>query len=102
MKNKQFHFRLRKLRRADGRPWTVGRMAAAIGANRAHLTDVLNNTPGHGGQTRPKVLRWMEKEFPPATVAALTQALGWAVPAVPAVPATPGVPQGTECSTSDK
>lgn len=59
-----------------GRRLTVSRLAAALKINRPHLTDVLNNTPGHGGQTRPKVARWLVKHFPEQAPAVLGQ-LGW-------------------------
>ena len=89
MKNRTFHFTLRKLTlpcdcagtcpECGGKRTvrlTVERMAAAIFVNRAHLTDVLNNKPGHGGNTRWKVVKFL-KQKQPAHAAALLDALGW-------------------------
>ncbi|MDE2099465.1 MAG: hypothetical protein KGL39_19595 [Patescibacteria group bacterium] len=109
MKNRQFHFLLRKLTmpcRICVRPgdlpitiatkqyaqsWhpngcecggkgvvriTVGRIAEEIYVSRPRLNDVLNNTPGHGGRTRPKVVKFFEKNLPQHK-AELLAALGW-------------------------
>lgn len=76
MKNKKFHFTIRKMVTAEGERLTVGRIAEAIFVNRAHLTDVLNNTPGHGGNTRWKVVEYLKKNHP-EKVNDLLAALGW-------------------------
>ncbi len=55
---------------------TVGRIASAIFVNRAHLNDVLNNKPNHGGRTRWKVARFLKRSFP-AKAPELLAALGW-------------------------
>ena len=56
--------------------WTVAKLAAALGTGRVHLAKVLNNEPGRGKETRPRVVALLRREFPqrwPAMVAAL----GW-------------------------
>ena len=76
MKNREFHFKLRKLRTASGERWTVGRIASTIYVSRARLNDVLNNKEGHGGQTRAKVARFFDNHLPEQK-AELLAALGW-------------------------
>ena len=51
-------------------------MAEAIYSNRAHVNDVLNNKPGHGYQTRRKLIVFFKKEFPKAWPEIL-EALNW-------------------------
>ena len=70
MKNREFHAQLRAL------GWTVTRLAVALHLNRARLGDALNNTPGHGGHTRRKVIRFFQAEMP-EQAEALVRALGW-------------------------
>ena len=76
MKNRKFHFLLRKLKDRAGRRWTVGRIAATIYVSRPRLNDVLNNLPGRGRFTRPKVVKFLEEHLPDQR-AALLAALGW-------------------------
>ena len=78
MKNREFHFKLRKLRTASGERWTVGRIAETIYVSRARLNDVLNNKQGHGGQTRAKVVKFFDKHMPEQK-AELMAAMGWSV-----------------------
>jgi len=76
-KNKLFYRLLRAVKDPSGKHplWTVEKIAAAIYVNRSHLNDVLNNKPGHGGQTRPKVARFFKANFEQS--AAILQSLGW-------------------------
>ena len=56
--------------------WTVERLALSIGSTRAHVTEVLNNVPGHGGRTRRRlvlVIRWNFDHW-----REMLSALGWA------------------------
>ena len=76
MINRNFHFRLRKLKDSAGLPWTVGRMAETIYVSRPRLNDALNNKTGHGGRTRTKVVKFLERHLPEQK-ADLLQALGW-------------------------
>ena len=76
MKNRDFHFKLRKLKDESGQPWTVARIAEAIFVNRSRLNDVFNNLPGHGGNTRRKVVKFLSQKFPNQAIGLLT-ALGW-------------------------
>lgn len=103
MKNRKFHFALRKLtvpcagsrgrsphQEQSPHPMvcvcggtgrvrlTVGRLAEAIFVNRAHLNDVLNNKPGRGGNTRWKVAKYLRQQFPDRA-AELLAALGWEI-----------------------
>lgn len=76
-KNKLFYRLLRAVKDETGkRPkWTVEKIAESIYVNRCHLTDVLNNKPGHGGQIRPKLVRFFRENF--EQWRAILQALGW-------------------------
>ncbi len=76
MKNRKFHFLLRTLRTATGKRWTVGRIAETIYVGRSRLNDVLNNTPGQGALTRPKVVRFLGEHLADKK-AELLEALGW-------------------------
>ena len=98
MNNRQFHFLLRKLKtpcacilrgqvlagrvtcancgNTGHRRLTVGRIAEAIYVSRPRLNEVLNNKAGRGALTRPKVVRYLEREFPERK-AELLAALGW-------------------------
>lgn len=64
MKNRVFHKLLRRLTDEQGRPYTVGKIAEGIFSNRAHLNDVLNNKPNHGGNTRWKVVKFLKRIAP--------------------------------------
>lgn len=63
MKNYPLHQSLK------ARGLNTEKLARLIGTGRAHLTDVLNNMPGHGHFTRPKL-------FPHLTDEEI-QLLGW-------------------------
>jgi hypothetical protein len=100
MKNRQFHFMLRKLTMPCGCALrglvttgagtvrcsvckdsgklrvTVGRIAEAIYVSRPRLNEVLNNKEGRGALTRPKVIRFFDNHLPEHK-AALLAALGW-------------------------
>lgn len=76
MKNRAFHFELRKLKTPAGERLTVERIAAAIMVNRAHLVAAINNRPGRGGNTRWKVARYLKEHYP-ASAASLLQSLHW-------------------------
>jgi hypothetical protein len=77
MKNAKFNWLLKERRDARGkRLWTIAKVADAIYTNRAHVTDVLNNKPQHGAQTRPKLVKFFKKEFPD-TWPQIIDALGW-------------------------
>jgi hypothetical protein len=76
MKNRSFHFKLRALKDAAGKPMTIQKIADAIYTGRAHLTDVLNNRAGHGANTRPKVVKFLNERFPEKS-AELLASLGW-------------------------
>lgn len=64
-KNKLFYRLLHAVKDESGkRPkWTLEKIAEAIYVNRAHLTDVINNKPNHGAQTRPKLVRFFKANF---------------------------------------
>lgn len=51
------------------RGWTQAKLAAAIGSSRAHVSLVLNNTPGRGYRTR--------KKLAPLLTARELDLLGW-------------------------
>lgn len=76
MLNRQFHWQLRKLTDENGKTWTVTLIAYEMFISRARLTDVINNKSGHGGQTRPKVVRFLKRKFP-AQFHDLLKALKW-------------------------
>ena len=76
MKNRGFHFRLRKLKTPSGQRLTVGRLATAIYVSRSALVETLNNKPGRGKSTRPRVTRFLKEHYP-LEAEALIQALGW-------------------------
>ena len=76
MNNRKFHFQLRTLKDAAGRRWTVDRIAEAIYVNRSHLNCVLNNQPGRGRATRPKVIAFLKRHLPEQQDSLLA-ALGW-------------------------
>lgn len=64
MRNEKFYWLLREPRDAQGRPvWSVERLAAAAGSSRAHVTEVLNNVPGHGHRTRGRLVRVLMANF---------------------------------------
>jgi hypothetical protein len=63
MKNKPFYHLLH----ARGLDTTM--LAFFVGTSRAHLTEVLNNKPGHGGKTRRKLFPFILPEE--------AAALGW-------------------------
>ena len=63
MKNKTFYHLLHK------RGMDTTRLAELVGTSRPHLTEVLNNKPGHGNTTRRKVFPWILPEE--------ADALGW-------------------------
>jgi len=65
MKNGKFHWLLREPKDEAGQSrWTVAKVAKAIRSNRSHVTDVLNNKPGHGGvKTRAQLTRFFRKHF---------------------------------------
>ena len=76
MKNRDFLFLLRKLKDESGQPWTVSKIADAMFLNRSRLNDSFNNKPGHGGNTRGKVVKFFGQRFPGQAPELLT-ALGW-------------------------
>jgi transcriptional regulator with XRE-family HTH domain len=63
MKNWTFY------RSLHSRRMTVAQLAAQIGSGRAHVTQVLNNKPGRGLETRTKLFRVLTYEE--------IRALGW-------------------------
>lgn len=63
MHNKNFY------RLLHARGITVQFLADVIDSGRAHVTEVLNNVPGHGGKTRRRLFRWLMPEE--------IEALGW-------------------------
>jgi hypothetical protein len=63
MTNRKF-YRLLHARGLDG---TF--LAEMVGSNRSHVSEVLNNKPGHGGQTRRKLFLWLMPDE--------IEALGW-------------------------
>lgn len=65
MINRTFHRLIRK------RGITVQFLADAIDSGRPHVTEVLNNVPGHGGRTRRRLFLWLLPEE--------IAALGWTV-----------------------
>jgi hypothetical protein len=94
MRNPKFKWLLSEPRGADGRPlWTVGKVAQAIYSNRAHVTEVLLNREGRGGNTRRKLVRFFKENF--HNWKELIDALGWDE-------AGNKVPQGTHsCNTQE-
>ena len=64
MKNRDFLLLLRKLKDESGQPRTVSRIADAMFLNRSRLNDIFNNKPGHGGNTRGKVVKFFGQRFP--------------------------------------
>jgi hypothetical protein len=64
MKNREFY------RRLHARGLDTKKLAAILLTSRPHLTDVLNNVPGHGFQTRQKLFLVLT----PAEI----KLLGWA------------------------
>ena len=79
VKNTKFYWLLHERKAPDRRPqWTVTRLAGAIGANRAHVNDVLNNKPGHGCRTRPKLVALFRLEFP--NWEQVLKSLDWPIP----------------------
>ena len=78
MKNARFYELLRIPQTAAGEPmWNVQRLATEIGSSRSHVTEVLNNQPGHGHQTRRKLVRLFRRNF--TYWPDLLLALGWTV-----------------------
>jgi hypothetical protein len=76
-RNAKFQWLLQEPKDERGLPrWTVSRMAEAIYCNRSHVGDVLNNKPGHGAQTRGKLIKFFRKEFPKRWPEIL-ESLGW-------------------------
>ncbi|HUA39198.1 MAG TPA: hypothetical protein VMA35_12475 [Candidatus Sulfopaludibacter sp.] len=76
MKNRGFLFLLRKLTDEPGQPWTVSKIADAMFLNRSRLNDVFSNKPGHGGNTRGKVVKFFLQRFP-GQAPELLRSLGW-------------------------
>jgi hypothetical protein len=76
MKNNDFLDMLHGHVTADGKKWTVGRLATAIGSNRAHVNSVLTNAPGRGYQTRRKLVKLFIREFP-GMWRAMVASLNW-------------------------
>jgi hypothetical protein len=76
MRNEPFHKLLKEFRDERGkRRWTISRIAERIGSNPAHVTDVLNNTPGHGYRTRPRLVAFFKEHF--HNWKEVLEALGW-------------------------
>ena len=75
MINRRFHFKLRELKDANGRRWTVGRMAETMFVSRTHLNCVLNNQRG-GAASRRKVVKFLKLHLPQQEKE-LLNALGW-------------------------
>jgi hypothetical protein len=76
MKNHKFYCLMRDPRGADNKPiWTVARLAREMGSSRAHVAEVLNNVPGHGHRTRPKLISVLRSNF--AFWRDMVAALGW-------------------------
>ncbi|MEN6533345.1 MAG: hypothetical protein ABFD89_06760 [Bryobacteraceae bacterium] len=76
MKNHKFYWLLHEPRDGRGLPcWTVAMLAREIGSGRAHVTEVLNNVPGHGGKTRRKLVAVFRGHFP--YWREMLAALGW-------------------------
>lgn len=63
MRNQKFYKLLRE------RGMTATLLAELSGTGRSHLSEVLNNKPGHGGHTRRKIFPWI--------LPAEAEALGW-------------------------
>jgi hypothetical protein len=76
LKNRKFHFQLRTLKDEKGESWSVSKIAHRIYVNRSRLNDVINDKPGHGGNTRAKVVKFLTQQFPEQVTSLLT-ALGW-------------------------
>jgi len=76
MKNRDFYWELRKLKAPDGSRLTVGKIAAAIYCNRAHLGEAINHKPGRGSQTRRKMAAYLLRAHP-GQAAQLLKTLGW-------------------------
>lgn len=78
MINAKFYFLLHELRAGNRPRWTIEKIAAEIYVNRSHLTDVLNNKPGHGAQTRPKLIKFFKAKFrKQRRWQEILEALGW-------------------------
>lgn len=77
MSTPRFHYLLSTLQ-VDGKPLNLARLAdlALCSKSHAHLSQVLNNRPGRGKNTRRKVERFFRERFP-KEAAALLQELGW-------------------------
>ena len=75
MKNQRFYQLLHMGRQANGEAWTTSALAASIQSGRAHVTEVLNNEPGHGHQTRRKLAAVFKANF--TFWRDLLLALGW-------------------------
>lgn len=75
MRNKAFYSLLHAVKDETGkRPrWTLDKVAQEIYINRDHLNEVINNK--HGGQTRPKVIKFLKLHFP--NWQDFLEALGW-------------------------
>ena len=63
MKNIRFYQLLHLGRQPTGGIWTVEALAENISSSRAHVTQVLNNVPGRGHQTRRKLARLFKANF---------------------------------------
>lgn len=76
-KNHLFYQLLHAVHDPSGRRprWTIEKIAAELYLNRSRLNDVINNKPGHGAHTRPKLVRFFRKNF--EQWPAILQALGW-------------------------
>jgi hypothetical protein len=97
MNNKKLHWLIGEQREGRRPKWTVAKIAAAIYSGRAHVTQVLNNEPGRGGQTRAKLIKFFRKEFP-ETSEQILESLGWVragLAIVPVGPSVEKVPGGT-------
>jgi hypothetical protein len=76
MRNPKFMRLLAEQRGEDGKPlWNVGKLATAIYSNRSHVTEVLLNREGRGGNTRPKLVRFFKERF--SNWKEMIEALGW-------------------------
>ena len=76
MKNHKFYWLMREPRGADNKPlWTVDDLAHAVGSSRSHVTEVLNNAPGHGHCTRAKLVSVFRSNF--TYWRDMVAALGW-------------------------
>jgi hypothetical protein len=76
MKNREFNVTLRRLPGCPQGRWTVAKQAGELMTGRAHLTGVLGNLPGRGGQTRWKVVTLFKRRWP-EQAPALLAVLGW-------------------------